>query len=309
MSDGVEVWSGGVNTWECDEMGHLNVRFWVAKAMEGFSAFIAEMGLPRAFSPEAKTTVLVQEHHMRFLKEARAGAALWMSGSVVELGADWAQLALVIRHADGTPGATFQTRAVHVATADLKPCPWPEAVLARAKAMAGPVPTYAAARSVELGPVVSEASLGRALDLGLTRIGLGIVGPQDLDIFGRMRAELFIGRVSDGVARLFGETRAGPALAPGEVPPRIGGAVLEYRIVYHAWPRAGDRTEIRSGFAGAEAKTRRVMHWMLDPESGKPWVTSEAIVISFDLDRRKVIEISPEALASFQDQVIAGLTL
>ena len=138
MSDGVEVWSGGVNTWECDEMGHLNVRFWVAKAMEGFSAFIAEMGLPRAFSPEAKTTVLVQEHHMRFLKEARAGAALWMSGSVVELGADWAQLALVIRHADGTPGAPFQTRAVHVATADLKPCPWPEAVLARAKAMAPP---------------------------------------------------------------------------------------------------------------------------------------------------------------------------
>jgi acyl-CoA thioester hydrolase len=51
------------------------------------------------------------------------------------------------------------------------------------------------------------------------------------------------------------------------------------------------------------------MHWMLDPESGKPWVTAEAIVISFDLDRRKVIEISPEALASFEDQVLAGLCL
>ena len=32
---GVEVWRGGVNTWECDEMGHLNVRFYVARAMEG----------------------------------------------------------------------------------------------------------------------------------------------------------------------------------------------------------------------------------------------------------------------------------
>ena len=27
---GLEVWRGGVNTWECDEMGHLNVRFYVA---------------------------------------------------------------------------------------------------------------------------------------------------------------------------------------------------------------------------------------------------------------------------------------
>ena len=309
MSDGVEVWSGGVNTWECDEMGHLNVRFWVAKAMEGLGAFVAELGLPRALAPDAETTFLVQEHHIRFLKEARAGAALWMSGAVVELGEGWAQLVLVIRHPDGTPGATFQTRILHVDTADLSLRPWPQRVRDRSADLMGTVPAYAAARSVELGPVASQASLPKALDLGMTRIGLGIIGPDDLDIFGRMRPELFIGRVSDGVARLFGETRPGPALAAGEIPPRIGGAVLEYRVLYHSWPRAGDRNEIRSGFAEAEPKTRRVMHWMLDPESGKPWVTAEAIVISFDLDRRKVIEISPEALASFEEQVLPGLCL
>ena len=34
-SKGLEVWRGSVNTWECDQMGHLNVRFYVARSAEG----------------------------------------------------------------------------------------------------------------------------------------------------------------------------------------------------------------------------------------------------------------------------------
>ena len=41
--------SGGVNTWECDEMGHLNVKFWVAKAMEALAGLARE--LERAWVP------------------------------------------------------------------------------------------------------------------------------------------------------------------------------------------------------------------------------------------------------------------
>lgn len=74
----MEIWGGGVNTWECDEMGHLNVRFWVAKALEGLGGLAARLGMPRAFSTGAEATLVVREKHMRFLREARAGAALIM---------------------------------------------------------------------------------------------------------------------------------------------------------------------------------------------------------------------------------------
>ena len=50
---GLEVWRGGVNTWECDRMGHLNVRFHVAHAAEGLVGLAAGLGLPRAFAPAA----------------------------------------------------------------------------------------------------------------------------------------------------------------------------------------------------------------------------------------------------------------
>jgi acyl-CoA thioester hydrolase len=53
----------------------------------------------------------------------------------------------------------------------------------------------------------------------------------------------------------------------------------------------------------------RVLHWILDPETGKAWGTSEAVVITFDLDARKVVPISDTARSLLLDQATPGLTL
>ncbi len=306
MGEGVEVWCGGVNTWECDEMGHLNVRFWVVKALEALAGLARELGMPRAFAPDAGATLAVRELHMRFLKEAHPGASLYADGGVIEMGEDDARLLILIRHPDGTPAATFQVLVTHATSQDLRPFPWPQRVRARAEALKMEVPAFAAARSIDLSPVEVTASLARAEALNLQRIGLSVVGPTDLDVFGRMRPEVFIGRVSDGVARLF--ERDPPPQSPGGDEPRIGGAVLEYRLVFAGWPRAGDGVEVRSGFASCAPRTRRVFHWMVDPDSGRPWVSSEAVVISFDLDKRKVVDLTPEAQARFEARIAPGLT-
>jgi acyl-CoA thioester hydrolase len=305
----VEVWSGGVNTWECDEMGHMNVRFWVAKAQEGLAGLAAQLGMPRAFAAEGEATLIVREQHIRFLREAKAGAALHMTGGVLEIGETSARLLLVIRHASGEPAATFQLLVEHATTRDMRPFPWPARIREKAEAVRTEVPVFAAARSIDLAPVEPTASLSRADELGLTRIGLGVIGPAECDVFGRMRPEIFIGRVSDGVGRLFGETRPGPDPLDGEPPARIGGAVMEYRVLHLAWPEPGDGVELRSGFAGCDSRTRRVVHWMLDPETGAPWASAEAVVISFDLDKRKVVDITPEAQAAFMARCAPGLAL
>jgi acyl-CoA thioester hydrolase len=308
LSDGIEIWSGGVNTWECDEMGHMNVRFWAAKANEALAGLAAHLGMPRAFAADAGATLIVREQHIRFLREAKAGGALTATGGVVEMGEAEARLLVVMRHPSGEPAATFQMVVAHVTTADLRPFPWPDRIRAKAHATTVEVPAFAAARSIDLSPVAAPtASLARAQALGLKRIGLGSIQPQELDAFGRMRGEIYLGRVSDGVGRLFGDTRPGPAPVEGEAPRRIGGAVLEYRVLHLDWPRAGDHVELLSGFADCTARTRRVFHWMVDPVSGKAWGSAEAVVISFDLDARKAVDITPEAQADFMAQAIPGL--
>lgn len=305
----IEVWGGGVNTWECDEMGHLNVRFWVAKSFEGIAGLAARLGMPRAFTAGAESTLVVREQHIRFLREARAGAGLIMTGGVVEIGETDARLLLVIRHLSGEPAASFQVVVSHVTSTDLRPFPWPSRIREAAQALRVEVPAFAAARSIDLSPVTPLAGYEKALALDLTRIGMGVIQPAECDVFGRMRGEIFIGRVSDGVNRLFGETRPGPELVPGEAPRNIGGAVVEYRVLHLDWPRAGESIELRSGFAGVEARTRRVMHWMVDPVSGRAWASAEAVVISFDLDARKVVDIPAAAQEAYRAQLTPGLGL
>jgi acyl-CoA thioester hydrolase len=307
---GVEIWRGGVNTWECDEMGHMNVRFYVTRAMEGLAGLAALLGLPHAFAPGAGATLLVRDQHIRFLRECQAGAALHMLGGVIEIGEDEARLLQLLVHSrTGELAATFQTTVAHVTPGEGRPFPWPQRSRERAQALTVEVPKEAQARSIVLDPVDSQASLERANELDLRRISLGALSPADVDVFGRMRPEQFIGRVSDGIPGLIGAFRETVAAKASARPARTGGAVLEYRLLFLEWPRAGDRVEIRSGLAGVDARTQRMMHWMLDPETGKAWGSSEAIAITFDLDARKVVAISEEAQAELGRHVTPGLTL
>lgn len=307
---GVEIWRGGVNTWDCDEMGHMNVRHYIVRAMEGLAGLAAELGLPHAFTPYANATLLVKEHHVRFLREAHAGATLHMLGGVIEISDTEARLLqLLIHSATGELAATFQTTVAHATPREGEVFPWPKATRERARAMMVEVPEKARSRSIALDPFVPTASLDRAKALGLKRIGLGALIPTECDVFGRMRAEQFIGRVSDGIGSFIGPFRDVIVEHADHRPTRFGGAVLEYRLAYLRWPRAGDRVELRSGLIGSDPRTMRMVHWMVDPATGQPWGTSEAVAITFDLDARKAVPITPAAQAGLKAFSVEGLAL
>lgn len=301
----VEVWRGGAAQWECDAMGHLNVAFYVAKSMEALGGLAAELGMPDAFAPAAPSTLIVREQHIRFLREARPGAPLRMTGGVIDMNEDEVRLLLLMHHRSGELAASFQTVAAHVTARDGRPFPWPDRVRVRAAALKVEVPENAAPKSIGIEPVSTQASLERADALGMKRTGLGVVRPADCDSFGRMRTEMLMARISDGIPHFFDGQRPGAAEGGG----RMGGAALEYRLIHHDWPRAGDRVELRSGLAGGDARFRRLVHWLLDPDTGRPWGSAEAIAASFDLQTRKIIALSEEELAALRSTEIEGLSL
>lgn len=291
----IEVWRGGVAAWECDAMGHLNVGFYLARAMEGLAGLSAELGMPRAFAAQADATLMVREQYVRFLREARMNTPLAMTGGVLALGETDARLLFVLRHHDGGLAAVFQMVVAHVTARDTRPFPWSARTRARAADLATTVPEGGAPRSIDLAPVETRASVAQADALDLVRSGRGVVLAQHCDAFGRMRAEGFMSRMSDAMPNLFA-ARPRPA---GDLPrERVGGAALEYRLLHHAWPRAGDRLELWSGFGGGDARVQRIFHWVLDPETGRPWATAQAISVSFDLQDRRIIALTDDQLAA-----------
>lgn len=286
-------------------MGHLNTRFYLARAMESLVGLAAELGMPRAFAADTQATLTVREHHIRFMKEARAGGTLHITGGVIAMGESDARLLLLVKHGDGALAASIQTVVAHTTAREGRAFPWSERVRARAETLKVEVPPQAAPRSISIGPVDSQASLARAQALGLKQTGAGAIRVQDCDVFGRMAAEVLMARISDGAPNLL----EGRDLVNAQGGTRIGGAALEYRLVHLDWPRAGDRVQLRSGIAAVEPRFRRMIHWLLDPQTGRPWGVGEAIGMSFDLDARKLVTLSDEALAQARTQVVEGLTL
>lgn len=302
MGGGMEVWRGGVNAWECDEMGHMNTRFYVARCMEGLSVLFAFAGLPGLFAPGATATAQVDEMHIRFHREAQAATPLYMTAGFSALGESNAEIVALLRHdAGGALAATFRI-ALHACTPAGDSIVWPAPFAERAAALAMEVPPEAQPRSVRSG---AAPSLGRSALDAHRRIALGSVAMSDCDAFGRMVPQKFMGAVADGIRGLTAPLREIVARHAETVPERFGGAVLESRIVLVGRPRAGDCFEVRSAFTGADARTFSLEHWMVDPAGGEVWGYMESVAIVFDLDRRKIVGITEAATAALRPLMLA----
>ena len=302
------LWRGSCNQWDCDEMGHMNVRVYVEKQMEGLTVLAQTLGMPHAFAKNAPSTILPVDQHIRFVREVLPGRPLSMHGCLIEVGETDALVYQELRHVDGQLAAAFRTRIMHIDTAGREPFTWGRHVRAAMEAAIDEPPAEAAPRSIQPdkpGLPLPGISIDLPASLGLRCIGKGAVPAHHLDVHGRMAAPWVIGRVSDSVPNLLYEWRRKVAEAAGDL--RMGAAVLEYRIRYHDWPEAGDLFEIYTGLGGVEGKTHSLIHWMMDPSTGRPWATSQATAITLDLDARKAIPAPAEAIAELERIAPRGL--
>lgn len=297
-----EYWRGGVEAWECDEMGHMNVRFWSRRAMDALAWLERQLELP------AGLRLVMRDQHIKFLKEAAAGTPLYAVGGVVEVLADGLRVYLEIRHSrDDSVGATFINELACVRRDSLEPQTLPAAVGAAAHRQTVQLPDHAQPRSVPLDRPLRTGSLAQARSAGFRRVGLSMVRAADLDGEGLFQAEGFIGRVSEAVPTLMAgwrEEAAAEASAIDGVERRAGAAVLEYRLSFLAWPTAGDSIEVQSGVLAVADKTMTLNHWLLDPVSGAPWCMAEAVAITFDLNARKAIATPPKARAALEAMMV-----
>ncbi|WP_300396012.1 thioesterase family protein [Henriciella sp.] len=286
----IDLWKGSANTWDCDEMGHMNVRVYLEKAFEGLGTVAGLCHLSHVYKPNAPSTLIPREQHIRFIREVHPGRPLSMTGCVLEVGETTVTVYQQLVHGDGTVAAAFRTELEHVSTHSLKAFPWSDRTRTSLEALAGTPPTETAPRGLDMekSPLPDdEVSRAIAEEQGVQVIGLGMIPLQHCDVFGRMEPARFIGRVSDSVPNLLYDWRTRVAESvPGR---KMGAAVLENRIVYRRWPKAGDRFEVRTALAGVQEKTHSLVHWVLDPQTGLPWMTAEVVAITFDMNTRKAI--------------------
>ncbi|MEQ1867537.1 MAG: thioesterase family protein [Micropepsaceae bacterium] len=304
MSSMIEVARSSVQTWECDQMGHMNVQFYVAKADEGLSALAATLSLsPRAQGSD-RAMLISREQHIRFHRELRPGAPYVVnSGVLVAKNEGLIVYEEMQNIASGAVAATFVTRAEWADATVRGGLPLPVIAVAKAAPLMIELPAQGQPRGLDMAPARPAPSLRDAEDLGLMTTLRGAVLPEHCDAHGYMLTRHYMARVSDAIPNLIAQTR-GEDRSTGTT----GGAALEYRFVYRSPAREGDLLILKSGLRSVSSKTYIWCHWLFDAESGECFATAEAVAIAMDLTTRKAIEIPPGMREQLVRLVVPGLS-
>ena len=298
----MDVLRSSVNEWECDQMGHLNVRYYFAHANEGLGLLLAELGVGPAHLRKEGLALRALDQHVRFQREMRPGTAYRVRGGVVSSTAD---LLCAYQEFDIRPGGeiatTWRTEATlyDIATGERRP--FPTQVPSLAQPIRSEIPPHGAPRGITRDPPRTPPTRARAIERGMVGAYLGPVQREDCDAHGLMRESGAMAKIAEGMAHFFLALRERPR------PREIGGAALEYRYVFRRWPRLGDYLEVRSGLKAIGSKTSQIGHFIFDVENGECVASAEAVTVSFDLATRKAIEIPDDLRAAMQAHVVADL--
>lgn len=293
-----ESFRGAVNTWECDDNGHMNVQFYVARASEAAFFLRHELGLSPSVIRGTRHTMVALEEHFRFHRELHAGDMMAMRSRLI----DMRDKTLVVYHELLNAG-TGETAATMVAVSGYfnmetrRLAAWPESAVAKGRALIGPLPDHAAARSVERERRLPDLTLDEATARGFIEIYRGPVASTQCDDFGHMATQFYISRYSDGSGHMWqglGMERKKMLEA------RRGSVVLEQRLNYIREVLSGDILIIKSALVEVAAKTIRICHFMFNAETGLLAATSEVVAIRFDLDKRRATHFSDEERAAME---------
>jgi acyl-CoA thioester hydrolase len=306
-----EYWRGSAEAWECDEMGHMNVRYWVARCVDAFGVLAEDIGCSGAYSVGATATLLPTCQHIKFMREARAGAPLFLRGGIVSVGESELTFYCEMVHSfSGEIGATFITTLAHVEAKTARIFPFPARVSAFAQPHLVTIPAHGAPRSIALDGDLASGDETLANTLGFSRVGLATVRASDVDGFDRLYPEGMIGRVSNAMPNLLSQWREEATAEMTQIDGVVrtaGAAVLEYRLDYLAWPGRGDLTAVYSGLCEVADKTIKLRHWLLDPLTGAPWCVCEALAVTLDLQARKIVANPPRARAALEAMLLSPM--
>lgn len=308
MGQLVETYRGEALAWEADELGHMNMRYYFARAAEARGIFCTKLHLKNMYKADGFSTLLPIKQHVKYHKELHPGHGIVVRTGITELNEDNMVLVHMISNpsqsvaGEETLSATIVETVQHISRRTQSPFPWSSAMLTVASKYQIDLPADALPRNVDLEEIGEEPSMGQADILGLPIIGQGMFQADECDAFGTVLPTCVIGRISNSVQHL---TNAWPDLEFGASDQ--SGALLEACGRHRYFPQAGDCYVIRSGLRSVNAYTRDLCHWILDPLTGKCWTSFVGVACRFDLTTRKLVKVDEDTLAVIRKGAVQGL--
>lgn len=296
---GLQVtYRGCVNAWECDQWGHQNVQFYLAKAADAQAALCCALGLAPSQLRSARRALVTASERILFKRELRAGDAVCIRSGVRAVhGAALGHFSVMTNEETGESAALFETEARLTDLDSGAACGLAAPVAAKAAEMA----RAGAGHERPAGSERPQAPPGAPRSTVLTY--RGAFESWECDETGRVPPRFQIARFAESATHLFHRIGASKPVLRSR---NLGSAALEYAIDYRAPLRPGQAVEIRSGMLEVRGKVLRFFHELLDAPDGEIATRIEVAALFFDLAARKAVPIPTEAQAGALALLEAG---
>lgn len=136
------TYKGTVYPWHCDQVGHMNVMWYVGKFDEATWQLFNAIGLTPSYLRANQRGMAAVDQHITYAKELHAGAVISISSSVKEVNDKRITFTHEMRNDEtGEVAARTTLIAVHMDTAARKSCAFPTSVKAAAQALVAEAPS------------------------------------------------------------------------------------------------------------------------------------------------------------------------
>ena len=281
------VYRNSVQSWEIDQMGHMNVQFYFEKALQGCVVLWNKLGINGQAVELGNTDLSLARAHIRFLKEQKPGAPFFMKAGIVEFGDTEVKLYLeMIETITQQPVATFNFQFSWT----IKPSVEVKQNFSKVfEDLKVDIPSYGQTRglSLEKEPLLS---LSQASQKNMIDSFEAVILLRQCDNRSKIKPSAYMGIVSDSTPHLLAYT--GTIDENGMT--NIGSAALEYKFDFFEYVPLGAHLKTKSGVQSLSNKTFVWQHWIFNVETGNPVALASAVAVTMDLEARKSIPIPPE---------------
>jgi len=299
---------------QIDSLGHMNVRFYMARMETANQILIKNLGLDTGDSDQGAGQSYLRriDTYTRFLQEQFAGAPLHTLGGVLDVSDEGVRSYVEIRNPDtDTVAATFIVTTQLTDTATRQPLRFEQLPTESTRAQPVVIPDYAAPRSLSLGPVNNKVTFAE-LDAVVPDVeGTGMMSGRrqttvedtDVDAAGWLRKDIevmflpFTKMVQEeGVPH-------GPPVFTTKAGQRVGWAVMETRNLVYTQPKRNDELSYFNTDLVLHEKSRLSRRWAFNANSGELLGISDTVGLCIDLDKRRAISWPAEIRALIEEHM------
>lgn len=273
---------------QIDQLGHMNVRFYLAHTLAGARELLKRIGLPGPTDSDGPTRTQFTDLYTRHYHEQLEGASLEVWGGVLEVRDAEIRLYFELRNPDrGELAATFAFRGRHEDVKSGGLVDIGDEIALAAERASVDWPKHGQPRSLDLNRTPPAQSLSKLKSMGLGNRPMHVVKESACDAHGVYRVDAFQDLVwaSDGINNEEDWLRT---LENGD---RMAFATMESRFTLHELPRVGARVQSYWATVGIVGKSSRETFWVFDLDREALLATASFADVAFNVTTRRAIEI------------------